>query len=221
VSVTCPAGHQSETTDYCDQCGLPIPSAGPAGPAGPAPSAGVDAGEHEPDTAASAIRPPCPACGTAPSGDDRYCEACGHDLSAPVDAAAGGVGAGVWEAVVSADREQFERMGAEGLEFPDGRRERLIALDADEVRIGRPRQGDAPLEIELSGATRDPGASHLHAVLERQRDGSYVLRDLGSMNGTMVGDDPNPIGTGVRVALDDGDVIRLGAWTAITIRRRT
>jgi hypothetical protein len=214
VTVTCPAGHQSETTDYCDQCGALIPSAVPA-----------EATDHEPDTAASAIRAPCPACGTAPSGDDRYCEACGHDLSAPVDAA-GGAGAGVWEAVVweaviSADREQFERMGAEGLEFPDGRRERMFALDADEVRIGRPRQGDAPLEIELAGATRDPGASHLHAVLERQRDGSYVLRDLGSMNGTMVGDDPNPIGTGVRVALDDGDVIRLGAWTAITIRRRT
>ncbi len=96
----------------------------------------------------------------------------------------------------------------------------MFPLDADEVRIGRPRQGDEPLEIELSGATRDPGASHLHAMLERRPDGSYSLRDLGSMNGTTVGDDPNPIGTGVRVALVDGDVIRLGAWTAITIRKR-
>ena len=24
MSVTCPNGHLSETTDYCDQCGVPL-----------------------------------------------------------------------------------------------------------------------------------------------------------------------------------------------------
>jgi pSer/pThr/pTyr-binding forkhead associated (FHA) protein len=60
----------------------------------------------------------------------------------------------------------------------------------------------------------------MHAVLRRQADGSYAVLDLGSTNGTLLNDDPSPLAAGVEAPLGDGDVIRLGAWTTVTVRRR-
>jgi hypothetical protein len=40
------------------------------------------------------------------------------------------------------------------------------------------------------------------------------------MNGTTLNDDPTPVGTEAPVSLADGDRIRLGAWTTITLRAR-
>jgi hypothetical protein len=66
----CPAGHESQTTDYCDTCGalmggVPVtPASAPAAPA-PAGAAGSDAGGT------------CPQCGAERGG--RFCEECGFD----------------------------------------------------------------------------------------------------------------------------------------------
>ena len=46
------------------------------------------------------------------------------------------------------------------------------------------------------------------------------MRDLGSTNGTMVNDDPTPIAPQLAIPLADGDRVRVGAWTTITVRRR-
>lgn len=64
--ATCPAGHSSTATDYCDVCGMPIDAAAPA----PAAAATVAA---EPQ--------PCPSCGTVNSPDALFCEACGYDYT--------------------------------------------------------------------------------------------------------------------------------------------
>jgi FHA domain len=216
MSVVCPVGHQSSTTDYCDQCGAPIaPESVPAPVAQPTEilSAPTDV-DLEEDTSPSARREPCPACGAPRSGDDRYCEQCGHDLLAPA--------ATRWEAVVSVDRTQFDQHMTEGMVFPAATSERRFALDAPQLRIGRRRSGTGVTvpEIDLSAEPVDPGISRMHAVLERQPDGTFCLKDLGSTNGTVVGDDPRPIGPDVAVPLVDGDLIRIGAWTTITIRVR-
>ena len=89
------------------------------------------------------------------------------------------------------------------------------------MRIGRRRGRDAEpaLEIDLAGAPEDPGISRLHAVLERRSDGGYAIRDPGSTNGTTVNDDPAPLQPDATLPLADGDRIRIGAWTAITVRR--
>ena len=34
MSVTCPEGHRSEATDYCDTCGTPIAGSSGAGSSG-------------------------------------------------------------------------------------------------------------------------------------------------------------------------------------------
>jgi hypothetical protein len=211
MTVVCPSGHKSATTDYCDQCGAPIARAG----ATPSATQVLPLVE-EADTSPAARQGPCPECGAQRSGDDRYCERCGHDFLAPPRATA------TWEAVASADRGQFKRFAADGHSFPTDYGERRFAIVGAQVRIGRSRgrAGEPPLEIDLAGTPEDPGVSHLHAVLERQADGTYTLRDLGSTNGTTINDDPGPVGSETAVPLAHGDRIRLGAWTTITVRTR-
>src|SRR5215831_14801984 len=72
--ATCPKGHTSVATDYCDECGAPI--APPAAVAAPAPAAPSTV---EPDPAVASE--PCPECQTPRDG--RFCEVCGHDFLAP------------------------------------------------------------------------------------------------------------------------------------------
>lgn len=235
MTTTCPNGHASSTTDYCDQCGAPIA----AQAAAPASTQQIDAAssEEEFDTSAAALRQPCPQCGSPRTGNDRYCEACGYDyVSAPPVAGGGDAGgtaaagtdaggadaaAAAWEAVATADRGRFDRLAPAGVEFPAGYTNRRFQLTGSVVRIGRDHgggSGQAP-EINLAGAPEDPAISHLHAALERQDDGSYKLRDLGSTNGTTINDEPTPIPVDGAVSLADGDRIQIGAWTTITLRK--
>lgn len=210
MTVTCPRGHSSLTADYCDKCGAPLGTV--ARPQQPTVELSA---LDEVETSPSEVREPCPVCRAPRSGDDRYCEGCGHDFVAPPPTTG-------WEAVVSADRSQFERLGADGITFPGNYRERRFALDGAAMRIGRQRgqAGEPPPEIDLAGAPEDPGISRLHAVLERLPDGGYAIRDLGSTNGTMVNDDPIPLGPDTVVPLADGDRVRIGAWTTIIVRSR-
>jgi hypothetical protein len=211
MTVVCPRGHQSQATDYCDQCGALIAAGSPSGG-----TTQVLPALEEVDTSPAVRREPCPACGAPRSGDDRYCEGCGFDFHGPPPAPSG------WEAVATADRAQFDRLAVAGVSFPDGCPERRFALADGDNRIGRSRgQPDehAP-EIDLAGPPVDPGISRMHAVLERRSDGLYFLRDLGSTNGTMVNDDPVPIAPQTAIPLADGDRVHVGAWTTITVRRR-
>lgn len=215
MTVACPRGHQSETTDYCDQCGALIAGGAPSGGTGGR-STQVLPVVEEADTSPAARREPCPACGARRSGDDRYCESCGYDFLAPPPPTA------TWEAIVTADRDQFDRLAVAGVSFPADYPERRFALADGEIRIGRSRghpDEQAP-EIDLAAAPADPGVSRLHAMLERCGDGGIVVRDLGSTNGTMVNDELLPIAPQTAIPLADGDRVRVGAWTTITVRKR-
>lgn len=234
---TCPAGHDSTDSDFCDVCGMriggPAPVAGPV----PAPDAAPDAAPAAPEAGPE----PCPQCGTARSG--QFCEGCGHDFAsgkstaaapatapgapvpgagtAPADGAA--PPAEAWTAVVTADRAYFDRVIAEGgpdaaaIEFPGYCPERRFRLSGPEMRIGRRSvsRGLEP-EIDLTGPPTDPGVSHLHAVLMAEPDGGWAVLDPGSANGTIV--NGGEIAAGVRVQLHDGDRVCVGAWTVLTIR---
>jgi hypothetical protein len=214
MTVRCPSGHESHTADYCDQCGARIGGGG-AGVAEAGATTLLPVVE-ELETSPSARQEPCPVCGAPRLGDDRYCESCGHDFEDPASATA------TWEAVVTADRAQFDRLAVAGVSFPDGYSERRFPLREGENRIGRSRghpSEEAP-EIDLAAPPADPGISRLHAVLERRPDGACVLRDLGSTNGTTLNDEPAQIAPHTDVTLADGDRVRVGAWTTITLRRR-
>ncbi|MEV0402135.1 FHA domain-containing protein [Actinoallomurus sp. NPDC050550] len=246
--ATCPAGHGSTATDYCDVCGARIgeaPAPPAASPAAPAPAAGEG----------------CPDCGTPRTG--RFCEDCGYDYAVgggrptprPTTApsvptshpqtpapAAGGSDeedpvtrdwspaqapvpeppATDWAAVVIADREYYDRVVTEGEDFtfPPYCPSRRIPLSGEQVRIGRRSvsRGVTP-EIDLSEPPADPGVSHTHAVLLAKPDGTWTLVDPGSTNGTTVNEGDTPIPVNVEVPLRDGDRVHVGVWTTITLRR--
>jgi pSer/pThr/pTyr-binding forkhead associated (FHA) protein len=107
-------------------------------------------------------------------------------------------------------------------DFPAALAPRKVVLDGEEVRIGRagdPAAADAP-EIDLSGPPRDPGVSHLHAVLLALPRDRWVVIDAGSTNGTTLNYAEEPLTPDTPVPLRSGDRIHLGAWTTLTLERR-
>jgi FHA domain-containing protein len=207
--ATCPAGHDSATTDYCDTCGAPMTGKDRAtAPTAPA----ATPAQH------------CAQCGA--TRDGRFCESCGHDAAKPVDPlpAVAATGPGAWSALVQADRSWFEEVRSHNgpdvanLEFPQYCPDRRFILSGTRVAIGRrSRARGIEPDIDLSGPPLDPGVSALHALLVARLDGGWELVDLDSTNGTTLGDAPEPVAPNIAVALAHGDRIKLGAWTTITV----
>ena len=226
---TCPKGHASTATDYCDECGAPIGAPASAPPKAPTVEAPAATGE------------PCPECDTPPDG--RFCEVCGHDFlaepssvpaKAPVKSAdqAPDKGAAAspstpapkgWRVVVTADRAFHARMqsgpDAEVVPFPAFCPERRFELTGSEMLIGR-RSRSRGIEpaIDLAGPPEDAGASHMHALLVATPEGTWTVVDLDSSNGTYLNDDPDPIAANQPVPLADGDRIHVGAFTTLTVQ---
>jgi pSer/pThr/pTyr-binding forkhead associated (FHA) protein len=61
--------------------------------------------------------------------------------------------------------------------------------------------------------------SHRHAELIRRPDDRWAVVDRGSANGTYLNDSDDPLPTGQVTELAPGDVVHVGAWTTIVIRR--
>ncbi|WP_432971290.1 FHA domain-containing protein [Dactylosporangium sp. CA-233914] len=196
--AACPAGHDSEASDYCDVCGARMDA--PA----PAPVAGQ-----------------CPDCGTPRDG--RFCEVCGRDFertgSPEVPAEPTASPAAGWRLVASADPDHHARVG-EGVAFPAYCPERGFDLGGARVLIGRRSRsrGIAP-DIDLSGQPEDPGISHAHAMLLTGPDGACTVVDLGSANGTYLNDATEPLPPDRPHPIGDGDRIHIGAWTTLTLQR--
>jgi pSer/pThr/pTyr-binding forkhead associated (FHA) protein len=93
--------------------------------------------------------------------------------------------------------------------------ERLFPIDLPEMLVGRrdDRQGIRP-EIPMS----DPGVSRRHARFLRLPGAGLAITDLASANGTAV--NGTAVAAGERRELQDGDVVTMGRWTRITVRRR-
>ena len=224
---TCPKGHASTATDYCDECGAPIGAPASAPPKAPT----VEA------PAAEATGEPCPECDTPRDG--RFCEVCGHDFLAepssvpaksPDQAPDKGAAASPstpapkgWRVVVTADRAFHARMqsapDAEVVPFPAFCPERRFELTGSEMLIGR-RSRSRGIEpaIDLAGPPEDAGASHMHALLVATPEGTWTVVDLDSSNGTYLNDDPDPIAANQPVPLADGDRIHVGAFTTLTVQ---
>ncbi|HEY2505540.1 MAG TPA: FHA domain-containing protein [Streptosporangiaceae bacterium] len=217
--TTCQHGHDSADEDFCQVCGIRIDAT--------ALVAGSASGSA---TTAAGAAETCPACGAERTG--QFCEACGLDFQTtePVPSAPKASPAvpsprrpqPAWAAVVTADREHYERVRAEGspeaakIEFPAYCPVRRFPLSGEEMRIGRRSvsRGLAP-EIDLTGPPTDPGVSHLHAVLTPEPDGSWALLDPGSSNGTRINGTEIP--AGARIPLLHGDQVCIGAWTTMQI----
>jgi FHA domain len=238
--ATCPKGHTSVATDYCDECGAaispPTPAAAPASTVDPAPDPTVT-GE------------PCPECQTPRDG--RFCEVCGHDFLASPSAASSspsppptptpsgtsstvepvvappspstGTGTAAWRVVATADRGYYDRMqaqaepDAEPVPFPPFCPERRFDLSGQQVLVGR-RSRSRGIEpgVDLTGPPEDAGVSHSHALFVAIPDGWSVV-DLDSANGTYINDASEQIAANEPVPLKAGDRVHVGAWTTLTL----
>ncbi len=239
MSVTCPDGHTSNATDFCDVCGAPIGAAAPPGGAtGPDPGPSSAPAEADPaGTAAPAAAPDgggsttfCPNCGASVSVDALFCEGCGRDMvtgQLPAPTPPPGADAGEppvpvkastgWVAEVWVDEDWFAARG-------EGRCPTVGAPGTHPVEdgslIGR--------RSKSRGIFPDVDCSADGSVSGRQAtlgfDGTrWTVTDLGSTNGTFVADATGPIPTepiepNQPVELDSGDRILIGAHTRIVIR---
>jgi hypothetical protein len=215
---TCPENHASDSPDFCSVCGVEIPGGATAVAAAPAAAEAGASGR-------------CPDCDTPRDGPAQvFCEVCGYNFRT---GAAGVPGAPApaapeqpapppeapapdpaappsrWDVVVEVDDCLY---GAKDAAAPVGRPRQTFTLFDDENLIGR-----AGTEVRVQvPVAQDHGVSRRQAVLVRRPDGSLILRDLGSTNGTQVnGVEVTP---GVDVPVGDGDRIAVGAWTRITVR---
>ena len=278
---TCPKGHQSQSGDYCDECGAPIGAASSSASTGAAATGAAPSGSAADSTTSTLAGEtpsgdPCPDCATPRSG--RFCEVCGHDFvlagyqptgGGPAQTAAGGAAqttaagpdpaastggagataagpanpadpnatavkpvvpgpraaAGSWRLVVTADAAYHARMqaqadpDAEPIALPAFIPERRFLLDRPQNLIGRrSRSRGIEPDVDLSGPPADPAVSHAHALLVQQPDGTWSVVDLDSSNGTYLNNSADGLPANVPTTLADGDVLHLGAWTALTIR---
>jgi FHA domain len=223
MAVTCPAGHESTTADYCDTCGAPIGAAPESAGAAAAEAAGesaVEAGAQgaggEVATEGRATGPAvtaCPGCGEPVTA--RFCESCGYDVESGTPAGPAPV-----TLVLGTDRTHWDRMVGSGEPaFPAVAPTLSFELTGDRSMLGRVRSG-APagdIDLALTGTAADPAISHHQCVFER--DGAtWTVRDAGSANGTWINDATEPLAEGATHALAPGDRILMGAWTCLTVR---
>lgn len=209
MSHLCPNKHASQTADFCSVCGAEIVSQ-PAPPPLPPAAAGE----------------PCPHCGTPREmARQVYCEACGCDLrggtpaidlelvqpkpaAVPVAAACAAPLNVRWDVVVRVDGNLY---GKPNPDAPGDQPPQTFTLFEKENMLGRDGTG-----LRLQVPVRDPGVSKRQLLLVRETDGTLVLRDLNSANGTQV--NGTEVVPGADVPLRDGDSIAVGAWTRIAVR---
>jgi hypothetical protein len=215
VEGVCPRCGVPRTGQFCESCGFDFnaPATGATGahPSIPQTATPPQAAAPPPLTAPSQIVPTTPP--PAPAAP-----AAGGASAAPAASASGAA----WTVVATADRAYYDSVqdaggpDAAAIGFPAYCPERRFRLAGSEVHVGRRSEsrGIHP-EIDLTGPPADPGVSRLHVVLVRAPDGTWSVVDPGSANGTLVNGDEIPAGE--TVPLRDGDVIHLGAWTALTV----
>ncbi|WP_246210054.1 FHA domain-containing protein [Nocardioides piscis] len=226
--MKCPAGHDSAANDYCDVCGIAMPTAGGADPTGTI---------TLPATTTPPVGSVCPSCSATSAADALFCEGCGYDFTtgsmprraepATSAAPAPAPGANVspplevaWVAEVWVDPDWYaDQQSTDPLPSPGV--PLVVPLRNTSILIGREsRSRNITPDIDLGS---DTGISRRHAQLTT--DGSrWWVEDLGSANGTYVGGaidalPKTPVVPGQKQEVRAGDRIYLGAWTRMVIRK--
>jgi pSer/pThr/pTyr-binding forkhead associated (FHA) protein len=142
----------------------------------------------------------CTRCGHPNRDDARFCAECGAPLKE--------------DSTVSLTAVESEDEGHEEFPFPHDALEigqALLAvkrgpnagstflLESDSISAGRNPESDVFLD--------DVTVSRKHAVFERRDDGSWFVRDLGSLNGTYVNGEQVE-----QTKLAIGDVVQIGRF---------
>jgi hypothetical protein len=232
---TCPAGHETTATDYCDVCGIAMDEA-----PRPAPDDTATFSALDPD-AVDGSDGTCPNCQSSNPVDALFCEACGYDFTTgsmprtvpppgavptaeevtpaadpnPSASLSDGWVAEIWiDPDWYADQKSTDSLPSPGLPT-------VVPLRHTSILIGRAsRSRNITPDIDLSS---DNGISRRHAQLTT--DGTrWWVEDLGSSNGTYVGGSVGPLPTtpipqGQKKEIASDERVYLGAWTRIVVRK--
>jgi FHA domain len=210
LTYICPKGHDSTEADFCSECGAKINGVSPI----------LDRTAND---LASNNQQICPDCATPHNvGEGPFCEICGYNFvtgksgempiaPAPVPIVSPTPAAPTqWELQVSIDPSLRLPESPDPPDIPP----QTIVLEKPTNLMGRTSQARAIYpDISLDF---DDAISHRHAIFSLQPDGSLILRDIGSSNGTILnGTEVKPM---TDVPLKSGDSIVLGHWTRISVR---
>jgi len=217
----------SSESDFCSSCGAAIDAGAGAstGAGAPLPLVPVigggsqtasSAGEHCPKCSSERDDPSSPFCGTCgynfvtkQGGDVLPPEEVAPPVpipavntpAAPFSSSAPIAGARM-DITITVD---FSKANA-----PKVRPSLKFPLFDEESLIGR-----SSSSLKQTVAIEDEAISKRHALIVRNADGSYSLRDLNSTNGTAL--NGTPLIAGADHPLKEGDVVTMGEFTVITI----
>jgi len=218
---TCPNGHVSESSDYCDTCGAPIAasSASVGSPGSPSSSSPTPSSPTPPGTTTPAAGVPCPNCALMNTADALFCEGCGYDFttgtmprpttttsaptatanpldlgSATAGATPGSIAPSVeveWVVEVWVDPDWYAEQESDE-ECPSPGLPVVVPLQAQSLLVGR-RSVSRNIHPDIECAA-DVGVSRRQAQLTT--DGQrWWVEDLQSSNGTYVGAASGPLPT--------------------------
>ena len=235
MTATCPNGHVTASTDYCDTCGAPMTAAAPDSGGKPTLTVVPD---PDPEPKAPAGKP-CPNCSDEATADALFCESCGYDFTtgtmprpdsslnlaptpapdttpeppkAPIE----------WVVERWVDPDWYTAQQADD-PCPSPGLPVVVPLTAKSVLVGRPSKSRA-IHPDVDCGD-DTGVSRRQAQLTT--DGQrWWVEDLQSSNGTYVGPASGPLPTtpvppGQRKELAEDDRVYVGAWTRLVVRRAT
>lgn len=226
--LTCSNGHDSETTDYCSVCGEKLDGA----PLSAAPEQAAAASAAGAPPAGSGPSIACKNCSAAHGPDDVFCESCGLDFATgtlpdeqeSLDPKPSGSVDEPTMVVVSVDQAwAAQAIGGTDLAVPADHQATSVSLKGTKALVGRgsKSRGIFP-EVDIEQLTDDPAVSSRHAMIEHDDAGNWTITDLGSTNGTVVGDpESDAVAAGDAVALTMGQPVFIGAWTRLELQRES
>ncbi len=94
-----------------------------------------------------------------------------------------------------------------------------MELAGNEFHVGRTSQSRAiHPDLDIAQLSGDPAVSSRHAVIRVLEDGTVSVTDVGSTNGTFIGEvDSKAIAVGEAVTVADATPVYVGAWTRLDI----
>jgi hypothetical protein len=236
---TCPKGHNSTEGDFCSECGAKIAGSVTESTANAISTTPVPLANRAFAISAQI----CPDCSTPHEPDSgNFCEICGYNF---LTGAKGGDPLSSFPPPIKLPSSNLNTAPTQRptpainpptlTPIPVGKWQVIISIDPSLVTPDSPPvPTQSPITIELDRPTNligrtsqaraiypeipldlDDAVSSRHAILTLHPDGSLILRDIGSSNGTMV--NGKEMAIMADISIGSGDEITLGHWTRIKL----
>jgi pSer/pThr/pTyr-binding forkhead associated (FHA) protein len=234
---TCPKGHNSTESDFCSECGAKI------GGLGIAEAISNPTNRTPAIVTPSVAVQPCPDCNTPHEADSgNFCEICGFNF---LTGAKGSDPLSIFPPPIRSNINTTATAPTQrpnppaNTENPPSNAviqwQVTISIDPSlATPTSPPAPSQEPIVIELTQPTNligrtsvaraidpeipldlDDAVSSRHAILTLHPDGTLILRDIGSSNGTLI--NGKEIAVMADISIASGDEITLGHWTRIKL----